>query len=164
MQKKNIILTNNLLTHVVYRGYMPKLHSVFCHKKYALIKSNSLLIRITSKTHFVQITLHTSHESINNSARITSRTCCFHYTPTIIIWTFKYANQYMYVMVYSSFIHTSVSWFRRITLRFSCGTEETHVCKISCTCQYSVQDKTHIKAYHLHNITESFKIYFQEDN
>ena len=70
----------------------------------------------------------------------------------------------MYVMVYSSYTHCSVSWFSEKTLLFRCGTEETLVCKIPCTRHYTVQDNTHIKAYHWYYLTESFNISIQADN
>jgi hypothetical protein len=35
-------------------------------------------------------------------------------------------------------------------------------CKIRCTRHYSIQDNTHIKAYHLHYLTEHFKMYFRQ--
>jgi hypothetical protein len=88
LQKQNyiyIILTNNLLIRVIFRGYEPKLDHVFCHTKYVLIKSNSLPIHVTTETNFLQNTVHISQEIINNSARITHTHNVLHYTPTIIL-------------------------------------------------------------------------------
>jgi hypothetical protein len=70
-----IILTNNLLTRIIFRGFIPKLNG-FSHTKHALIKSNSLYIHITTTKHSMQTSEHISYEIVNNSARITSKTHC----------------------------------------------------------------------------------------
>jgi hypothetical protein len=67
-------------------------------------------------------------------------------------------------MPYSSFTHNLVSWFGGKTRNFSFGTEETHVYKTCRNRQYSIQNNTHNKPYHLHYLAESFKIHSQDGN
>jgi hypothetical protein len=76
MQKKvyhsDKLPTHTCNTHNLHTKTTPS----FCHKKYALIRTKSLAIHITTKTHFLEVTVHTSHEIINNSERRTSNTHC----------------------------------------------------------------------------------------
>jgi hypothetical protein len=98
-------------TRVLYRFKIAKLHRFLSHEK-CTWKIKLSCIHETTTTHFVLIAVYFQKKLWNNSERMSSLTTCVSiYTPYsymhIHLWT-----HYMYVFMYSSFMHISFSWFR----------------------------------------------------
>ena len=126
----NSLCTLFLQCKKAYHSYYLPTHTCNIHNlhtKTTHIKSKSLSMHITTKTHFVQITVHTSHDIINNSARITSETHFFTIHP-LVFYALTSVNSInvrygvFFLHTYFSFMvqreHASISLSNRGNTRF----------------------------------------------